>query len=163
MIEPGKILTVREFLPIRQDLRKAGMKLVFTNGVFDILHKGHAEYLLKARNLGDALVIGLNSDSSVRRIKGEKRPINPEADRAYLLASLKCVDFVVYFTEDTPFELISEIIPDYLVKGADYRIDQVIGRDVVEENGGQVLTVELTPEKSTTNVIEKVLNVYGSK
>lgn len=160
MISPGKILTVDEFIPIRKELKSAGKKLVFTNGVFDILHKGHADYLLKARNLGDAMVIAVNSDASVKRIKGEKRPINSELDRAFLLASLRCVDFVVFFSEDTPHEVISKIIPDYLVKGADWDISKVVGKDIVEANGGKVLTVELTPERSTTNVIEKVLTVY---
>ncbi|MBN8704836.1 MAG: D-glycero-beta-D-manno-heptose 1-phosphate adenylyltransferase [Bacteroidetes bacterium] len=160
MISPGKILTVEEFIPIRKELKSAGKKLVFTNGVFDILHKGHADYLLKARNLGDAMVIAVNSDASVKRIKGDKRPINSELDRAFLLASLRCVDFVVFFGEDTPHEVISKIIPDYLVKGADWDVNKVVGKDVVEANGGKVLTVELTPERSTTNVIEKVLTVY---
>jgi len=160
MISPGKILTVDEFIPIRKELKSSGKKLVFTNGVFDILHKGHVDYLFKARNLGDAMVIAVNSDSSVKRIKGDKRPINSELDRAFLLAALRCVDFVVFFSDDTPHQVISEIIPDYLVKGADWDVSKVVGKEIVEANGGKVLTVELTPERSTTNVIEKVLTVY---
>ncbi|MCA0445517.1 MAG: D-glycero-beta-D-manno-heptose 1-phosphate adenylyltransferase [Bacteroidetes bacterium] len=160
MISPGKILTIDEFIPIRKELKSSGKKLVFTNGVFDILHKGHVDYLFKARNLGDAMVIAVNSDSSVKRIKGDKRPINSELDRAFLLAALRCVDFVVFFSDDTPHQVISEIIPDYLVKGADWDVSKVVGKEIVEANGGKVLTVELTPERSTTNVIEKVLTVY---
>ncbi|NUQ82207.1 MAG: D-glycero-beta-D-manno-heptose 1-phosphate adenylyltransferase [Bacteroidetes bacterium] len=160
MVEPGRILSLTEFIPIRKQLKAEGRKLVFTNGVFDILHKGHVEYLMKARNLGDAMVVAVNADSSVRRIKGDKRPINPQGDRAYLLAGLRCVDYVVFFEEDTPAAVIDAIIPDYLVKGADWDISKVVGREVVEAHGGRVLTIELTPDRSTTNVIEKVIRVY---
>ena len=160
MIEPGKILLVDDFLPVRNQLKASGKKLVFTNGVFDILHKGHVEYLNKARALGDAMIIAINSDASVKRIKGDKRPINSESDRAFLLANLRCIDFVTFFDEDTPFEIIKKIVPDFLVKGADYSIDAVVGKDVVEAAGGKVLTVELTPDRSTSNVIEKIISVY---
>ena len=145
----------------RKQMKDSGKKLVFTNGVFDILHAGHATYLLGARNLGDALIIGLNSDASVRRIKGEKRPIVPEADRAFMLTSLKSTDAVVIFDEDTPLELISFIIPDVLIKGADYLVENIAGREVVEAGGGKVLTLDLVEGRSTTNVVETILNRYS--
>jgi D-beta-D-heptose 7-phosphate kinase/D-beta-D-heptose 1-phosphate adenosyltransferase len=146
----------------RKHMKEAGKTLVFTNGVFDILHSGHATYLLGARNLGDVLIIGLNSDASVRRIKGEKRPIVPEADRALLLTSLKSTDAVVIFDEDTPLELIRFVIPDVLIKGADYAIDTIVGKDIVEANGGKVLTLELVEGRSTTNIVETILNRYSN-
>ena len=160
MPDLGKILNVDDFLSIREKLKKENKKLVFTNGCFDILHKGHVDYLRKARELGDAMIVAINEDESVRRIKGEKRPINSEKDRAFLLANLRSVDYVTFFGEDTPYEIINKIIPDYLVKGADWDVSKVVGKDIVEENGGKVLTIELTPDKSTTNVIEKVLAAY---
>ncbi len=160
MTDQGKILKVDDFISIREKLKKENKKLVFTNGCFDILHKGHVDYLQKARELGDAMIVAINEDESVRRIKGEKRPINSEDDRAFLLANLRSVDYVTFFGEDTPYEVIKKIVPDYLVKGADWDVSNVIGKDIVEENGGKVLTIELTPEKSTTNVIEKVLTAY---
>lgn len=145
----------------RKHMKDSGKRLVFTNGVFDILHAGHATYLMGARNLGDALIIGLNSDASVRRIKGEKRPIISEADRAFMLASLKSTDAVVIFDEDTPLELITFIIPDVLIKGADYAIENIVGREVVEASGGKVLTLDLVEGRSTTNVVETILNRYS--
>ena len=160
MPDQGKILSVDDFLSIREKLKKENKKLVFTNGCFDILHKGHVDYLQKARELGDTMIVAINEDESVRRIKGEKRPINSEKDRAFLLANLRSVDYVTFFGEDTPYEIINKIIPDYLVKGADWDVSKVVGKDIVEENGGKVLTIELTPDKSTTNVIEKVLAAY---
>lgn len=160
MSDQGKILKVEDFLTIREKLKKENKKLVFTNGCFDILHKGHVDYLKKARELGDAMIVAINEDESVRRIKGEKRPINSENDRAFLLANLRSVDYVTFFSEDTPYETIKKIVPDYLVKGADWDVSKVVGKDIVESNGGKVLTIELTPEKSTTNVIEKVLTAY---
>lgn len=160
MLELAKILSVENFLLVRQQLKQDGKKLVFTNGCFDILHKGHVDYLSKARLLGDAMIVAINTDSSVRKIKGEKRPINNENDRAFLLAHLRSVDYVTFFNEDTPKEIIEKIIPDYLVKGADWDVSKVVGRDIVEKNGGKVLTIELTPDRSTTHVIEKVLDVY---
>jgi len=141
----------------------AGRKLVFTNGVFDILHRGHVEYLTKAGELGDLLVIGLNSDASVRRLKGEHRPIQQEEDRAVILASLKCVDAVVYFDEDTPLELITFLLPDILTKGADYTIKDIAGSDVVLANGGKVLTIDLVEGRSTSNAIEKIVTRYGER
>lgn len=145
----------------RKEMKDSLKTLVFTNGVFDILHTGHTTYLMGARNLGDALIIGLNSDASTRRIKGEKRPIVTEFDRALLLASLKSTDAVVIFDEDTPLELISLIIPDVLIKGSDYLKENIVGREVVESNGGKVLTLKLVEGRSTTNVVETILNRYS--
>jgi rfaE bifunctional protein nucleotidyltransferase chain/domain len=135
--------------------KKEGLKIVFTNGCFDILHIGHADYLEKAAALGDKLVIGLNSDDSVRRLKGESRPVNPEFARARLLAALQFVDLVVVFEQDTPLELIKTLMPDVLVKGSDYGIENIVGAKEVMANGGEVKTVELTEGFSTTKIIEK--------
>jgi len=146
----------------REKLRSAGRKLVFTNGAFDILHAGHVTYLQFAREQGDALCVGLNSDASVRRYKGEKRPVNPQQDRARVLAALECVDYVVIFDEDEPKELIGEIIPDVLVKGADWA-HYVSGRDVVEANGGRVVLANMVEGRSTTNMIGRIVEAYGEK
>jgi rfaE bifunctional protein nucleotidyltransferase chain/domain len=131
-------------------------KIVFTNGCFDLLHKGHVEYLSKAADHGDILVVGLNSDDSVRRIKGDNRPIQDESSRAMTLASLKMVTVVVVFEEDTPYNLINEVKPDVLVKGADYKEEDIVGADIVKENGGEIVTVELTEGYSTSNIIDKI-------
>lgn len=128
--------------------------LVFTNGVFDLLHPGHVDLLAAARGLGDALVVGVNTDQSVRRLKGPGRPVRGEADRAYVLAALEAVDAVVLFGEDTPRDLIRALRPDVLVKGGDYTPDRVVGRDDVEAWGGRVVIVPLTPGHSTTSIIE---------
>ena len=133
-----------------------GLEVVFTNGCFDILHLGHVDYLEKSRMLGDKLVLGLNSDDSVRRLKGETRPVNGLDARARILASLQFVDLVVPFEEDTPLELISFLKPDVLVKGKDYDISNIVGADVVIENGGKVETIELVDGFSTTSIIEKI-------
>ena len=154
------VLSLAEALDVRAHLRKANRSLVFTNGVFDILHRGHCEYLDAARRCGDALLVGLNSDASVRRLKGPQKPIVPEDDRAFVLAMLACVDYVVLFDEDTPFELISALVPDVLVKGADYTLDTIVGRDVVEAAGGRVLTIPLTPGRSSTNIVQTVIERY---
>jgi rfaE bifunctional protein nucleotidyltransferase chain/domain len=130
-------------------------KIVFTNGCFDILHRGHIEYLSQARDKGDVLVIGLNSDASVRRIKGEGRPVQDEMSRALVLASLRFVDAVVLFDEDTPLELISFAKPDVLVKGADYTEETIVGADVVKANGGEVITIPLVEGFSTTEILKK--------
>ncbi|MGO9482104.1 MAG: D-glycero-beta-D-manno-heptose 1-phosphate adenylyltransferase [Candidatus Kryptoniota bacterium] len=140
------------------ELRNAGKKIVFTNGVFDILHKGHVDYLNRAKSLGDALVVAVNSDSSVKRVKGERRPIVGENDRAFVVANLKSVDYVCLFGEDTPYETIKLIQPDVLVKGADWKIDDVVGKDIVEARGGEVVTIEYSNGKSTTNIINKILS-----
>ncbi len=139
----------------RDRLHVDGKSLVFTNGCFDILHRGHADYLAFARSQGDALVVGLNSDASVRRAKGPTRPVNPEQDRAYVLGSLRTVDFVVIFDEDEPRDLIAQILPDVLVKGKDWA-HYVSGRDIVEANGGRVVLAEMVEGRSTTATIEKM-------
>jgi D-glycero-beta-D-manno-heptose 1-phosphate adenylyltransferase len=136
--------------------KKDGKKVVFTNGCFDILHLGHVDYLEKARALGDKLVLGLNTDDSVSRFKGPFRPIQDETSRAHILASLQFVDLVVFFNEDTPFDLISALIPDILVKGSDYLAENIVGADVVKKNGGVVKTIEFVPGYSTTRIVEKI-------
>ncbi len=133
--------------------RRAGKKVVFTNGVFDLLHRGHVEYLTKAKSFGDLLIVGLNSDISVRRIKGPKRPIQSQADRAAILLALRAVDYVVLFSEDTPERLISIVRPDILVKGADYKFDEIVGAQFVRSYGGKVKRVRLTSGRSTTSII----------
>jgi rfaE bifunctional protein nucleotidyltransferase chain/domain len=144
----------------RDHLRKSGTALVFTNGVFDILHAGHAGYLTEARNAGGPLMIGLNSDASVRAIKGPNRPIQHEEDRALLLASLRCTDAIVIFEEETPLELIRFVLPDILIKGADYSRATIVGADEVEAHGGRVQTIALTEGRSTSGIVEKILERY---
>jgi len=142
-------------------LRSEGRTVVFTNGVFDLLHPGHVRYLQQARALGDALIVGVNSDASVRRNKGPDRPINPEAERAELLAGLSCVDAVVVFDEDTPARIIKAVQPDILVKGADWPADQIVGRDTVEARGGRVERITVEQGHSTTAIVEKVRRSQG--
>jgi len=155
-----KILS-REQLKIRLDeLRRQGRKIVFTNGCFDILHVGHVRYLREAKKLGDLLVLGLNSDASVRRLKGEKRPLVPEDERADVLAALEAVDFVTIFDEPTPLELIGYLKPDFLVKGGDWAEDAIVGADLIRQWGGRVVVAPLIEGRSTTNVVEKILQVY---
>ena len=137
-------------------LRAEGKTIVFTNGVFDLLHPGHVRYLQQARELGDALFIGLNGDASVKRNKGEGRPINSETERAELLAALECVDAVVVFDEDTPADIISALQPDVLVKGADWAADRIVGRDTVEARGGRVVRVTVEEGHSTSALVQKV-------
>ncbi len=156
----GRVVGIDEIVNITRELKKEGKKIVFTNGCFDILHRGHVEYLAKAKELGDVLIVGLNSDLSVKQIKGDGRPIVSQEDRAFILSNLASVDYVVIFDEPTPYELISKIIPDVLVKGSDWSIEEVVGRDVVEGNGGQVVLVELTPNRSTTNIIKTILERF---
>ncbi len=139
----------------------SGKKVVFSNGCFDILHAGHVEYLTEARKLGDALVIGLNSDASVRRIKGSNRPVCSEADRATVLAALRSVYAVTLFDEDTPETLIGTLLPDILVKGADWEVERIAGAKTVLAHGGQVLTLELLKGRSTTGIIEKIIQRYS--
>ena len=153
----GKIVNLSTAVEARQKARADGLTVVFTNGVFDILHRGHVEYLQKARALGDMLVVGLNSDASVRRIKGPGRPINSQEDRAAVLAALACVDCVVVFEENTPQALIEAVVPDVLVKGADWKVEEIVGADVVLRNGGRVANIELTPGRSTTDVINRII------
>jgi D-beta-D-heptose 7-phosphate kinase/D-beta-D-heptose 1-phosphate adenosyltransferase len=146
----------------RQRLKAAGKRLVFTNGCFDILHLGHATYLAWARAQGDALVVAINTDASVRRNKGPKRPIVGQDDRAALLLALRCVDYVILFDEDTPERVIAAIVPDVLVKGRDWA-GNVVGSDIVEAAGGEVRLAALVAGRSTTGIIERVLDVYGAK
>jgi D-beta-D-heptose 7-phosphate kinase/D-beta-D-heptose 1-phosphate adenosyltransferase len=152
----GKVLTPSEMGPILRARRAAGARVVFTNGCFDVLHAGHSRYLARARSLGDLLVVGLNDDASVTRLKGAGRPIMPQQDRAELLAALSCVDFVVAFSEDTPKDLIERVEPDILVKGEDWKDKGVVGRDFVEARGGKVVLMPMEPGRSTTNVVEKI-------
>ncbi len=155
-----EIKTREEIVGIRKKLRSENKKVVFTNGVFDILHSGHVDYLTKSKALGDVLIVGLNSDKSVKNIKGDKRPIISQENRAIILASLKPVDFVVLFDEDTPAELIDAIIPDILVKGADWDLDKIEGRETVVKNGGEVKNIKFVNEQSTSKIIQKILNLY---
>ncbi|BCA80106.1 bifunctional D-glycero-beta-D-manno-heptose-7-phosphate kinase/D-glycero-beta-D-manno-heptose 1-phosphate adenylyltransferase HldE [Desulfuromonas sp. AOP6] len=143
-----------------QQARERGRTIVFTNGCFDLLHVGHVKYLQKARRLGDLLVLGLNSDTSIRRLKGAKRPFIDQEERAHILAALDCVDYVVIFDEDTPLELIREVRPHILVKGGDYQPDQVVGKEIVESYGGHVELITFVDGKSTTNIVEKILQAY---
>ena len=130
--------------------------IVFTNGCFDILHRGHVDYLYMASKLGNKLVLGLNSDNSVKRIKGPDRPVNDQHSRAIILASMQFIDLVVFFDEDTPYELIKKVQPDVLVKGNDYKPDEIVGADIVTAKGGTVQTIQLTPGFSTTGIINKL-------
>ncbi len=150
------ILSREEARRLVQRLRAEGRTIVFTNGVFDLLHPGHVRYLADARAHGDALIVAVNSDRSVRAIKGPERPINTEQERAEVLAALAVVDAVVVFDEDDPHAIISAIQPDVLVKGADWPADRIIGRDVVEARGGKVVRIRFAPGFSTTGIIEKI-------
>lgn len=152
----NKIVDRNSLQSIVQGWKREGKKVVFTNGCFDILHLGHVDYLEKARQRGDKLVLGLNTDSSVRRLKGEDRPLNDQYARARLLAALAFVDALTYFDEDTPYELIKELKPDILVKGNDYLAENIVGADIVIANGGKVETIALVEGFSTTNMIEKI-------
>ncbi|GAB7024641.1 D-glycero-beta-D-manno-heptose 1-phosphate adenylyltransferase [Salidesulfovibrio brasiliensis] len=151
-----KVLTVAEFMERRKALPE-GYRLVFTNGCFDLLHPGHVDYLARARALGDGLMVGLNSDASVRRLgKGAERPVNPQEARAYVLAGLESVDFVIVFDEDTPLELVSQVRPQVLVKGGDWPVERIVGREVVEGDGGTVLSIPLLEGFSTTDTVRRI-------
>lgn len=154
------ILTREELKKVRAQLKAENKKVVFTNGCFDLIHFGHVDYLLKSKQLGDVLIVGLNTDESVRRIKGEKRPILKQDERAFIISNLKPVDYVTFFDEDTPAEIIADLIPDILVKGADWSLDKIIGRDVVEANGGEVRTIEFVNDQSTSKIIQTILSRY---
>lgn len=156
----AKIKTVEELQPLLEILRATGKKIVFTNGCFDILHTGHTRYLSIARSFGDILVVAVNSDSSVRTIKGEKRPINSQAERAETLSALSSVDYVTVFDEPDPYKVISALQPDVLVKGGDWPIEKIIGRDVVEARGGKVVNVPYVKGASTTGIIERIVRIY---
>jgi len=159
-MEKKPFLTLEELLSVLKHLREAGKKIVFTNGCFDIIHAGHVHYLNECKKLGDILVVGINSDGSIKRLKGDKRPILPLEMRAYVLANLKPVDFVVPFEEDTPYNLIRAIKPDVLVKGGDWEVDNIVGKDVVESYGGKVLTIPFEFDISTTKIVERIKELY---
>jgi rfaE bifunctional protein nucleotidyltransferase chain/domain len=156
----AKILKLEELLQLRRDWQSRNLKVVFTNGVFDLLHRGHVDYLLAARKLGDVLVVGVNTDASVRRLKGPQRPLIGEDDRTYLLACLRMVEAVTLFDEATPLELISALKPDILVKGADYKEEEIVGAREVKAAGGSVKRISLTEGRSTSSLVEKILEKY---
>lgn len=158
----SKVKNLRQLIRIRNALKRQGKKVVFTNGCFDILHRGHIECLRKAKSFGDVLMVGLNSDSSVRKIKGDQRPIQPQDDRAEILASLEMVDYVVIFREETPLKLIANLVPDVLAKGGDYERDEIVGRDIVESSGGRVKRIRQVPGRSTKCIIGKIAKRYAS-
>ncbi len=155
-----KILTLEDLVTRLGKVRKSGQKTVFTNGCFDIMHVGHVRYLADARSEGDLLVVGLNSDASVRMIKGDKRPIVRQNHRAEVLASLGCVDFIVIFDEPDPLKLIQTLKPDVLVKGEDWAEDAIAGAEVVKSQGGKIVRISFVEESSTTAIIEKILQRY---
>jgi D-glycero-beta-D-manno-heptose 1-phosphate adenylyltransferase len=154
-----KIMPLPAAVAFVEQLRNAGRITVFTNGVFDLLHPGHVRYLQDARREGDRLIVGLNSDRSVRAIKGPSRPVTPEGERAEILAALRCVDAVVIFDEDDPQAIITRLKPDVLVKGADWPLDAIIGADVVRDKGGRVVRIPISEGHSTSAIIEKIRSV----
>jgi len=156
------ITSLDKLVEIRKVLKSQNKKVVFTNGVFDILHSGHVDYLNKAKTLGDILIVGLNSNLSVKKIKGDKRPIVTEEERAFLILNLKAVDYVTLFDEETPANVIEKLIPDVLVKGADWAIDKIVGKDVVIKNGGEVKAIEFVNNQSTSKIIQTILSRYNS-
>lgn len=158
-----KILSLDQLRIERELLRQAGKNVVFTNGCFDLLHPGHVRYLQQARALGDALIVALNSDRSVRELKGDKRPILTEAERSEVMAALACVDFVTVFDEPTPREIISALLPDILVKGGDWGIDSIIGREEVEAAGGKVMSLAFVEGCSTSDVIDRIAQRYAKQ
>ncbi|HCY10728.1 MAG: glycerol-3-phosphate cytidylyltransferase [Deltaproteobacteria bacterium GWC2_55_46] len=159
----GKVISLKGLMPELKALRKKKKKVVFTNGCFDILHAGHVRYLKKARSLGDILVVGLNSDSSVRSIKGDQRPIVPGKERSEVLSALECVDYVVVFNDSTPVKLIEAIRPDVLAKGADWAAKEIVGGESVRKNGGKVARITLLKGRSTTNIIRRILELHKGR
>lgn len=154
----SKIICQKDLSNLILKWREENQKIVFTNGCFDLLHLGHVDYLAKAKDLGDRLIIGVNTDSSVKRLKGENRPLQDENSRLHILAALHSVDAVVLFDDDTPYELIKKIQPDILVKGADYKIENIVGYDIVTSRGGSVKTIEFIEGYSTTKIEQRILN-----
>ncbi len=152
----NKILNLESLEEKLNEWQAKGLRVAFTNGCFDILHRGHVDYLSRAKDTADILVIGLNTDDSVRRLKGVHRPINDELSRAMLLASLFFIDAVVFFGEDTPYELIKKVQPDVLIKGSDYKAEDIVGYDIVKAKGGQVLTIDYLPGFSTSGIERKI-------
>ena len=157
----GRIVGLKTLAQIRRSAARRKKTVVFTNGTFDILHRGHVEYLARARACGDLLIVGLNTDASIRRIKGSGRPINRQQDRAVVLAALSSVDCVCLFGEDTPLRLIKALRPDVLVKGADWRTKDIVGSDFVLGRGGSVKRIRLTPGRSTTTLIQRIRRGRG--
>jgi len=158
-----KIKTREEVRNIIQDLKAKGKRIVFTNGCFDLLHLGHIRYLEKAKTLGDILVVGVNSDHSVQNLKGPKRPILPEEERAEILSGFGCVDYITIFDEEDPLELISTLQPDILVKGGDWTKETTVGREVVERSGGEVVILPFVEGASTSNLIDTILKRYEKR
>jgi D-beta-D-heptose 7-phosphate kinase/D-beta-D-heptose 1-phosphate adenosyltransferase len=158
-----KVKARRELLRIINDLKAEGKRIVFTNGCFDLLHIGHVRYLKKAKALGDVLVVGVNGDASVRKLKGPKRPILPEAERAEILSGLGCVDYITLFDEMNPLKLITSIRPNVLVKGGDWTKEQTVGKEVVERSGGEVVIIPFVKGASTSNLIETILKKYEKR
>ncbi len=152
------IVSRKEIKKISRKLKKEGKKIVFTNGCFDLIHKGHIYLLREAKKLGDVLIVGINSDKSVKKIKGEKRPILKEGERTFIIDNIKGVDYVVLFDEETPEKLIKEICPDFLVKGGDYKKEEVVGKEFVEKSGGRVIIIPYLKNFSTTKLIERIKN-----
>jgi rfaE bifunctional protein nucleotidyltransferase chain/domain len=155
----GVIITLEELMRERERLRREGKRVVFTNGCFDLLHPGHVQYLGQARSLGDVLIVAINSDASVRALKGEGRPILNQQERALVIAALAAVDYVTIFDEETPQSLIARLLPDVLVKGGDWPVEQIVGRREVEAAGGQVLSLPYLEGSSTTDIIERILSL----
>ena len=156
----NKLLNIDQLDELRVKWRDENKMVVFTNGCFDIIHSGHIELLTKAKAQGDILVLGLNSDASVRLIKEKGRPIVGEIERIKVLSALEMIDYIIVFEEQTPLELITRLVPDVLVKGSDWSLDKIVGREVVESHGGKVVRVELVEGMSTTNIIKKIVNAY---
>jgi D-glycero-beta-D-manno-heptose 1-phosphate adenylyltransferase len=158
----NNILSKASIKFLREKFKEENKKVVFTNGVFDLIHSGHIDYLIKAKALGDILIVGLNSDASVKRIKGEKRPIINQTERAFVLSNLKPVDYVILFEEDTPIEIIKAIVPDVLVKGADWSLDKIVGSDIVLSNGGEVKNISFVNDQSTSRIVDLILSRYSN-
>ena len=165
LLEPAmtKILSLDQLRTERERLRRLGGRVVFTNGCFDLIHPGHIRHLQEARRLGDALIVALNSDRSVRELKGEKRPILNQNERAEVMAALNCVDYVAIFDGVTPREIIAALLPDVLVKGGDWDLDRIVGREEVEAAGGEVLSLPFIEGCSTTDLIERIVQRYGGR
>ena len=159
----AKVFSLDQLRTERERLRREGRRVVLTNGCFDLIHPGHIKYLQEARRLGDALIVALNSDRSVRELKGEKRPILDQNERADVMAALGCVDYVIIFDEPTPREIIAALLPDVLVKGGDWDVERIVGRDDVEAAGGEVLSLPFIEGCSTTDLIERIVSRYGGK
>jgi len=153
------ITNIEDFIEIRKKIKEKNQKIIFTNGCFDIIHRGHIEYLNESKSLGDILIVGLNSDESVRKLKGEKRPVNKELDRAAVLDNIKSVDYVIIFGEETPYELIKKVIPDILVKGGDWKESEIVGADIVKNNGGVVKSLKYIKNYSTTEILKKICSL----